>query len=352
MHGAGDHMTRYKNELRWGQLNGGTGTLTCHLDSRKKDALERRVTILGQAEMPALCSNRDLARPSGNQRVRGRVANSGGILWVLVALFAFVSAPAKANGLKEETLARWNDYISSACLTAEARAKRSPFLRISELPERRLHVRAGETLVWRESDGHLEKMPHGLVHDWAGAIFIPKATIADVLAVARDYDHYAEVYAPAVVQANRLSSEENDDRFSMLLMQKVLFVTAALKGEYETRYVQVEAKRWYSVSQSIRLESIENYGQPDMRALPPDHGPGYVWRLYSLTRFEESDGGVYVELEALGLSRDVPMMVRWLVDPVVEHLPRNSLQATLEKTRNAVLAKINREGLTVKLNTR
>jgi hypothetical protein len=140
-----------------------------------------------------------------------------------------------------------------------------------------------------------------------------------------------------------LGSEENADRFSMLLMQKVLFVTAATKGEYETRYVQVDAKRWYSISKSTRLQSIENFGQPDMRELPPDHGPGYVWRLFTFTKFEESDGGVFIELEAVGLSRDVPMLVRWLVDPIVEHLPKNSLEATLDETRTAVVARNKRD---------
>jgi hypothetical protein len=59
--------------------------------------------------------------------------------------------------------------------------------------------------------------------------------------------------------------------------------------------------------------------QPDMRVFPPDQGPGYIWRLYSLTKFEESDGGVYIELEVLGLSRDVPLMLRWLVEPLLEN---------------------------------
>jgi hypothetical protein len=37
------------------------------------------------------------------------------------------------------------------------------------------------------------------------------------------------------------------------------------------------------------------------------------------------------------------MLVRWLVDPIVEHLPKNSLEATLNETRNAVLVRNNRE---------
>jgi len=286
------------------------------------------------------------ATASGQTHIaEGGISTPSYFLSIVLALFALLLAPAQstANDLKEQTLTAWDGYVSSACSRAVAGAKEPPFLRIDEVPERRLQVRAGETTVWRESEGHSAKVPHGLIHDWMGAVFVPKVTIGDVLAVIRDYDRYAQVYTPAVVEASRLGSEENADRFSMLLMQKVLFVTAATKGEYETRYVQVDAKRWYSISKSTRLQSIENFGQPDMRELPPDQGPGYVWRLFTFTKFEESDGGVFIELEAIGLSRDVPMLVRWLVDPIVEHLPRNSLQATLDETRNAVLVRNKRE---------
>ncbi len=255
-----------------------------------------------------------MASRGKEQRRKGDGANHGYRMALVLALLALLSAPAQstASELKDQTLAAWDGYISSACVRAEIRAKESPFLRISELPETRRRVQAGEISVWREGEDHPARVPHGLIHDWMGAVFIPKATIAEILAVTRDYDRYPEIYKPAVIEAEELGSAGNDDRFSMVLIQKVLFVTAAMQGEYETRYVQVDAKRC-------------------------------VWRLYTFTKFEESDGGVYIELEALGLSRDVPSLLRWLVDPIVEHLPRNSLHATLEETRDAVLARISRE---------
>jgi len=272
-------------------------------------------------------------------------ANHGYLAIIGLAFLALVSAPPQsgASELKEQTQAAWDNYAHSACARAEAHAKGSPFLRISEEPERRRDVQAGEIVVWREGDGHEIAVPHGLIHHWMGAVFIPNVTLGQVLGVTRDYGHYPEIYKPAVLEAKELSVTGNNDRFSMLLMQKVLFVNAAMKGEYETQYVPVDAKRWYSISRSTRLQAIEKFGQPDMQMLPPDHGPGYVWRLYSFTKFEESDGGVYIEVEAVALSREVPVMLRWLVDPIVEHLPRNSLRATLQETRDAVVARASRE---------
>jgi len=52
--------------------------------------------------------------------------------------------------------------------------------------------------------------------------------------------------------------------------------------------------------------------------------------------YEERDGGVQLELEALALSRDIPVMMRWLVNPCVNRLSINSMTTTLQQTRDAV----------------
>ena len=284
----------------------------------------------------------------GNSSKKGpETSRTNGVFSIVCILalttLAFVPAQLKAKELKQETVAGWENYVQAACTSIETDAQAPQFLQVFGMPEQLREVQAGEISVWRSNQNRSIHVSHGLIHDWVGAVFIPGVTLADVIAVARDYERYPEVYKPAVIQANRIMSQEYDDRFSMLLVQKVLFVTAALQGEYQTQYVRVSANRWYSISRSTRLQEIEKYGQADMTVLPPDSGPGYVWRLFSVTKFQERDGGVYVEVEALGLSRNVPAMVKWLVDPVIEHLPRNSMRATLQATREAVIARSVRE---------
>ena len=311
-------------------------------DKGANNSLESRIAAIAQAVNPRISSTRVLDMAALKQ-TGSSGAGHGYVVVIALVLLALVSAPSRlaASELKDQTRLAWDNYVQAACSRAEARSGES-FLRISDFPARRHDVQAGEIVVWREATGH-QTVAHGLIHHWMGAVFVPKAAMADVLSVIRDYDRYPEIYKPAVMEAKGVGAAGNDDRFSMLLVQKVLFVKAAMQGEYETRYVQIDPKRWYSISQSTRLQAIEKFGEPEMRVLPVDQGPGYLWRLYSFTRFEESDGGVYIEIEALGLSRDVPMMLRWLVDPVVEHVPRNSLYGTLEETREAVLAKVSRE---------
>jgi hypothetical protein len=72
------------------------------------------------------------------------------------------------------------------------------------------------------------------------------------------------------------------------------------------------------------------------KMLPEDEGTGLIWRAYSITRFEERDGGVYIELEAIILSRDIPILLRWIVDPIVRRVSRESLTTSFRQTEEAV----------------
>jgi hypothetical protein len=53
---------------------------------------------------------------------------------------------------------------------------------------------------------------------------------------------------------------------------------------------------------------------------------------------EERDGGVYVQNEAVTLTRDIPTGLGWLIEPFVTGIPQETLKLTLEATRKAVLA--------------
>lgn len=116
----------------------------------------------------------------------------------------------------------------------------------------------------------------------------------------------------------------------------MLFVTAALNGVYQARDFPIGVSRWYSVATTTEVREVADYGESGERLLPPDHGSGYIWRLRSMARLEERGGGVYVELEALALTRDIPASLDWLVSPVVKRLSRNSVATTLSQTRQAV----------------
>ena len=88
---------------------------------------------------------------------------------------------------------------------------------------------------------------------------------------------------------------------------------------------------------TTRVQQIEEYGQSGQHMLPSDEGSGLVWRLYSIARFEERDGGVYFEMDAMALSREIPASIQWMAGPMIRRIAKGSLSGMLEKTREAVL---------------
>jgi len=251
--------------------------------------------------------------------------------WLLI-----VPPGAVAGELHPETLKAWDEYIQAADARTQERLRNGSFLWVDESAERSRQVRAGKILVSPAVAETPKPIPAGLIHDWMGATFIPQATMDDVLAVLRDYDNYKVVYKPSVADSKALASAGEEDRFSMLLVNRHLAAKMALATEYQVNYQQLGNKRWYSAALTTRVQEVRNYGRPDEQELRPDEGSGYIWRLYSFSRFEERDGGVYIEVEALALSRDIPAAVRWLVNPIVRSVSKNSVLTSLRQTEEAV----------------
>ncbi|MFZ0594688.1 MAG: hypothetical protein WAM39_29795 [Bryobacteraceae bacterium] len=253
-----------------------------------------------------------------------------------VALSIVPDSPLKAADLKPGTLNAWNEYIQAEDSRIAERVRSGEFLWSDQSPDRHRRVRNGEIVIAPFGENVPKSVPHGLIHHWVGAVFVPNARLDDIFAVVRDYRRYKEFYAPMVLESKALREGARDDRFSMLMLNKALFAKTAMDAEFQESYVQLDDRRWYSVAVSTRVQQVDNYGQADQHELPPNAGAGYIWRLYSLSRFEERDGGVYVELEAIALSRDIPISLRWIANPIVRRVSKGSLMTSLQKTEEAV----------------
>jgi len=254
-----------------------------------------------------------------------------------LAIFATAPMPARANDLQPETINAWNTYLHSTDLRMKDRLDgKTSFLWTDESADRKQRVGRGEIPVAPVLSHGTQKVPNGLIHHWIGGIFIPGATIDSLSTVVQNYDAYKDFYKPVVVDSKILGCSSADQRFWMLWQNKVLFITAAIEGQYHTHHVRVNSRRGYNIADSLQLQEIENYGHAGQRLLPPGTGTGYMWRLHSIARYEERDGGVDLELEVIALTRDIPVSVRWLVNPIVNHLSINSLLTTLQQTRDAV----------------
>lgn len=255
----------------------------------------------------------------------------------LVFLAAAVTAiSATAADLKSETVQLWEDYVNAADTRHANRLAQGGFLSSDQVTGQITRLRNGEVVVTPANQNVPLKVKSGLIHDWMGAAFIPHTKLDEVLPVLRDYDRYKDYYRPSVVYAKRIATSEWKDRFSMVLMNKSAIARTALDAEYQTAYTKVDDHRWLSVTDATRIREIAEYDTPSQYILPENHGIGLIWRVHSITHFEERDGGVYIEVEAIALSRDIPAVLRWVVEPIVRRVSRASLAASLQQTQAAV----------------
>jgi hypothetical protein len=252
--------------------------------------------------------------------------------------------PARATERKATTSAAFDDYIraTEARMSDELRA--GHFLVIDNLPEtrrREAYAKLQEGRIYIEQrhakeDGRPIHVPDGLIHDWAGVAFIPGATISKTMAVLQDYDNHQNIYKPYVRRSKLL--EHDGDEFQVLLqLYQKSIVTVIVNANLDVRYTLLNGTQALSKSSSTRIAEVQNPDKPDEHELPVGNDHGYIWRLHSDWRIEEKDGGVYVQVESIALSRSIPPMLAWVIRPLIRNIPRAVLSDLLNATRKAVV---------------
>lgn len=263
-----------------------------------------------------------------------------------------MTATSFAAELTQKTEGAFNKYVAAT----EARMARelhsgNPFLYVDALPpnesrEAYDRLKHGEILIKRletTAPGVTSDIPDGMVHHWVGLVFIPGVTLAQTLPVLKDYDHRAELFKGEVT-ASRLLWHQDDDYRIFLRFYEKKFTTVAFNTEYDVHWGSLDAHRMYSDSISTRIAQLKDPDNPAAGEFPVGRGNGFLWRFNTYWRFEENDGGVYLQCEAVSLTRDIPWGFRWLIKPLVTRIPRDALNRALSRTRQVVEQKARESG--------
>jgi len=262
----------------------------------------------------------------------------GSIIPVLTVLLAAEASLGAQQ--RPETTGAFDSYVSQAeARIGQARKGANSLLELESMPvpqraEVISRLRRGEVVVEKHGNTPTE-VSGGLIHDWSGMVFIPDVTVPQVLGMVRDYDHLARYYSPDVVRS-RLGSAHDDDLHVFMRLRRQKVVTVVLDTEYDVHYGRIDAAHQYSTSRSTRVAEIADPGGTDEHALPGDSDHGYMWRLNTYWAFEQVKDGVFVQCEAISLTRDIPSGLGWLIGPFLNSVPRESLQSTLNATRAAL----------------
>ncbi len=249
------------------------------------------------------------------------------------ALSLLLCVSASAAPIPPAALTAFETYLRSAFAPTPG-----PFLWAARDPARLASLQSGEIPSASLAPDPRPSIPHGLLHDWIAAVLIPGATLPTVLAVIQDYDHYQDFYAPTIAQSRLISHSPTADRFRLLYVHKLLFVTTTIDVTYLASYADVDASRRLSTIHSAAVAETHDLGGGP-KTIPPADARNYLWNIASTIKLEQTPAGVVVEQRDIILSRALAPAFRWLFAPAIERASRDLLTASLNRTRRAALAR-------------
>ncbi len=254
-------------------------------------------------------------------------------LCFLWGLLTFVTGPyAKAAQPTPGAVSEFNDYVTEVESRFGRQHRAVQNFLVFEDAER---LRKGELIIDRLTPSNAADLPDGMLHHWRGTAFAPGATAADFERLMRDFNAYPQRYAPQVLSAKAIAQRGDRYQVVMRIRQKHV-ITVVMDTAYDVGFARLDARHGYSISRSTRISEIDSPGTAKERVLSPGEENGFLWRLNTYWSYEERDDGLYMQVESISLTRSIPTGLAWAVGPFVESLPRESLEFTLQATRDAL----------------
>jgi hypothetical protein len=253
--------------------------------------------------------------------------------WSVVLLLFVCTAHAAAVRLASDTLVGWIAYVNATETRIQHElASPSGFLVMDFVEDAAADRRAtlgGTVVVQRmetiDARDRRTIVPSALVHHWRGDVLIPGVTVTQLVSEL--------LTGPPPKQEDVLQSsvlERGPDRLKVYLkLQRKRLVTVVYNTEHVVTFSRYGGTRATSTSIATRIAELADAGTPEERELPAGDDRGFLWRLNAYWRYEEVPAGVIAECESISLSRDVPALLRYLVNPLIESTARESMMRTL-----------------------
>lgn len=252
-----------------------------------------------------------------------------------IALAATGSAGLDAAELKAVTIAAWNRYVEATERRIDRElADGDRFLVIDFLDaaaQARRAVLSGRVVIERMEtrDQHGERIdvPKGAIHHWRGVILIPNADLDQVV------DGLLHTIPPEELQSDviesRVLSRDGDTLRMFLRVSRKAVVTLHYNTEHAVQYVRPGGGRAWMRSVATRIAELDDPESPAEHEKPVGRDRGFLWRMNLYWRYQQTGDGVVIECEVLTLSRSIPVLMRWMISPIVNRETRSALSDTL-----------------------
>ncbi|MGH9617136.1 MAG: hypothetical protein ACRD28_10380 [Acidobacteriaceae bacterium] len=202
-------------------------------------------------------------------------------------------------------------------------------------PEDVARLQRGEFVIDQRIPPTGTGLSGAMLHDWCGTAFVRGATANEFARLMRDFSDYPRVFAPQVVDANVLVQHGDGYTVRMRLRQRHV-IPVVLDATYDVDFRRIDAYSGYSVSRSTKIQEINSAGTESDRAPGPGKDHGFLWRQNTYWSYEQRNGGLYLRVESVSLSRSIPTGLGWLVRPYLESVPRESMEFTLRAVSRAL----------------
>jgi hypothetical protein len=259
------------------------------------------------------------------------------VLFFFAGLITFAAAPTCARAEPTpEAVSAFNAYVKTVeSRLAQQHQSRDGFLQPPLTPQNKKHLQQGELIIEPITPVTGSDLPGALLHDWRGTAFAPGATIADFERLMKNIGAYPQYFSPQVLQA-KLLSRQGDHLQAFMRVRQHHVITVVMDTSYDIIFGRLDDQHGYSLSRSTKVSEIESPGTATEHVVPADEEHGFLWRQNTYWTYEEGDGGLYMQIESVSLSRSVPTGLNWIVQPFIEKIPRESLEFTLRSTCNAL----------------
>jgi len=269
-------------------------------------------------------------------------------LSLLCGALLLLSGPRLSAQLSLAATVAFNNY-SRTVESRLAQQHNSPntFLVLPADPAALARLRSGQPLIEQITT---PATPDSLLHHWRATAFVPGATAADFQRLLQNFSAYPHNFAPQILSSTVLSrtgvpgqlagwgetgvpSERSvfagvatpDSTLLRLRTRQHHVITVVLDTTFDVTFASLDLTHRYSTSRSTRVDQIS-----------PSGNDGFLYRLNTYWSYEQRDGGLYLQIESLSLTRNIPHGLAWAVKPYLESIPRESLVFTLTSARNAL----------------
>lgn len=259
-------------------------------------------------------------------------------LWIALLFVAFGAWIPSLHAQSATDSHAYDAYLGSVTNRLEQQHQsQDSFLALGRFsPQDMVHLRAGDILVEKMTPSTSPVSTDSMLHHWRATTFVPGATVANLEQLLQSYATYPTTYAPQVTRSQVIrQSAPGQYEVKLRVLQKH-GLSVVLDSTYLVHFDHKDQQHGDNASHSVRIQEIEDAGSPSEHALSPTENHGFLWRQDTFWSYQEQDGGLYMQVESVSLSRSIPTGLAWIVRPFVESIPKESLTFTLQATCRAL----------------